>query len=921
MKIRSKAKKFVARLLIAILLVSVIPVFSNPITADAASNKTVACLGTSAIKTPSKPSSANDAWKGNYVWYGKYNGNPVKYRVLSPSTTTFGGKTMLLDSDSILYTSKFYPASTKTYNWKNSTVRSGLNGSTFLKKKGVFTNPEYNAITASKVESHKITVGSPLNKWVTKTTALTGERVFVLDFEDVCSPSYGYINVIGSSNSYNPYPNTGNSNNPYAGQPSTVPNRYKKNTSGSSVVNWWLRDETSSYGDANSALYTETNGAISGLYSSPSSCGVSPAFNVNLSSVLFSSLVSGSVGKDNAEYKLTLVDKKMTIKISTGKKISASGNKVTIPYTIKGDDSKNATQVSVLITDKEYKAGNTKDAKIKYYGKLNVSKFATSGTGTFTMPSGLDIEKWGTDYLVYIIAEDVNGAKETDYASEPVKITAPLRPAIEAKVAYHSNGIKVSWPKVNGATKYKVFRKLDGGTWEQIKSLTSTSFVDKKDIYYGDTYRYYVIAQAGDGSQITEKSNGTKYKYLAPAPDITLENWEEGVRVSWKKVSGANKYRVYKKTGSNDWAKAGEITGGTTFIDTSAEPGISYRYAVVGVDKRGIEMNDYSNKQSIVRNDQFVRVNYNITAEGVELNWDVYQQSTKYRVYRKNALDGGWAKLGTVINDTSYIDTNVKPNKEYYYAVVAVNDSDVMITERGRGLCVKYVVPPTEVNVYNKTLGIKAEWSSVANASKYTLYRKTKSTSWTKITTTTAFGYLDKSAEIGKTYYYSVIALDANGNPMNDYREDVSIKRIQPINEDAEVLAAPICVEIEDEETAEEIIEEEAEEETSEEDSEEETSEEDSEEETSEEDSEEETSEEDSEEETSEEDSEEETSEEDSEEEDSEEETAEEEGTSEATEETIDEGNVETVTEDASAEEGSDAAEIVEEAVESAVEE
>ena len=141
-------------------------------------------------------------------------------------------------------------------------------------------------------------------------------------------------------------------------------------------------------------------------------------------------------------------------------------------------------------------------------------------------------------------------------------------------------------------------------------------------------------------------------------------------------------------------------------------------------------------------------------------------------------------------------------------------------------------------------------------------------------------GYLDKSAEIGKTYYYSVIALDANGNPMNDYREDVSIKRIQPINEDAEVLAAPICVEIEDEETAEEIIEEEAEEETSEEDSEEETS-----------------------------------------EEDSEEETSEEEGTSEATEEIIDEGNVETVTEDASAEEGSDAAEIVEEAVESAVEE
>ena len=48
-------------------------------------------LGSSGI---SSPSSKNGAWKGNYVFYGKYpdadgKAQPVRYRVLAPDTTDF----------------------------------------------------------------------------------------------------------------------------------------------------------------------------------------------------------------------------------------------------------------------------------------------------------------------------------------------------------------------------------------------------------------------------------------------------------------------------------------------------------------------------------------------------------------------------------------------------------------------------------------------------------------------------------------------------------------------------------------------------------------------------------------------------------------------------------------------------------------
>ena len=286
----------------------------------------------------------------------------------------------------------------------------------------------------------------------------------------------------------------------------------------------------------------------------------------------------------------------------------------------------------------------------------------------------------------------------------------------------------------------------------------------------------------------------------------------------------------------------------------------------------------------------------------MKLKWSDYDGADMYRVYRKNDK-GGWSKLGPAY-DTNYTDTNVVNDKKYTYAVLAVSSGEP-ITEYGKGKTVKFVTPPTNVVVMSKASGVRAEWESVVKASKYELYRKTRTTDWVKVGATSGLSYTDKSAESGKTYYYSVIALDANGKALNDYGEGVQIKYNKPVSEDAFAeLEVPICVEIEDEEIPEVI----------EEDSEEETSEEDSEEETSEEDSEEETSEEDSEEETSEEDSEEETSEEDSEETDSEDEAA-----AEETQDVADEGNGETINEDAAAVEDTDAVPVDEVSGEDAV--
>lgn len=148
--------------------------------------------------------------------------------------------------------------------------------------------------------------------------------------------------------------------------------------------------------------------------------GGSPAFNLNLSSVLFASantvnksaatLTAVMADKETKEWKLTLLDSGKTVAVQTGQSAVRNGAEVTVPYTYSGND---VSQISVMITNGDYTSSGT---EILYYGKLNTT-LASKGTGTFILPTGLP-----SGYKIYILAEDVNDAKYTDYASAPKEL-------------------------------------------------------------------------------------------------------------------------------------------------------------------------------------------------------------------------------------------------------------------------------------------------------------------------------------------------------------------------------------------------------------------------------------------------------------------------------------------------------------------
>ena len=354
------------------------------------------------------PKYGEGGW--SYVYYGSKIYGGVRYRVLDKAATQFSTKkTILLDSD-VVFSERPYRLSTDPYEWDGSDLRSFLNGTTYGNFYfEFFTDNERNAI----VPSYKSAPDPDDGTFSGAFTKLTGEKIFLLDGKEVSRPSYGYEDT--------QYSHT-----------------RKKKDAGGDDAEWWLRTTDILPDDGEGIGPQIVYNRIDSLgyydyfirsmepsqiaYAGTNKEGYCPAFNLDLSSILFTELVYGNAGEEGAEYKLTIKDDK--IQIAQGAdSVTRSGNTITIPYAVSGDRKASAKRISVLITDEEYVPGKEFTSGFVY--KVLTDDADINGSESFVLPDAYANRKCGRDYHAYIFAEWMQEEKMTDYASAPAEIMIP----------------------------------------------------------------------------------------------------------------------------------------------------------------------------------------------------------------------------------------------------------------------------------------------------------------------------------------------------------------------------------------------------------------------------------------------------------------------------------------------------------------
>ena len=117
-----------------------------------------------------------------------------------------------------------------------------------------------------------------------------------------------------------------------------------------------------------------------------------------------------------------------------------------------------------------------------------------------TVPDGITTEtyvdsKGRLDSVYRVCCTDETGeAQLSEYSKEKAFMKSP---AVTIKVKKKSLAVK--WKKVQGATSYKIYRKVRGGNWKEIKKVKSSvrSFEDKT-VSDGKGYYYKVGAVCGN---------------------------------------------------------------------------------------------------------------------------------------------------------------------------------------------------------------------------------------------------------------------------------------------------------------------------------------------------------------------------------------------------------------------------------------
>ena len=241
------------------------------------------------------------------------------------------------------------------------------------------------------------------------------------------------------------------------------------------------------------------------------------------------------------------------------------------------------------------------------------------------------------------------------------------------------------------------------------------------------------------------------------------------IKVTWGAVTGAAKYRVFRKGPSDkSWVRLTDTTG-LAYNDGNVANNTKYTYTVRCItadgktytssfDSTGVSCTYYIYTAPTL-------VSATAVANGIEVKWNAVGGAEKYRLFRKQS-GTSWVKV-TDTTGTSFVDISCSPGVAYTYTVRCISGDLKSYTSSfdSKGKTATYTQKVAVSSLNCIIGGIEVKWNNVG-APHYRVYRKANSGEWKAITTTnsTTTSFTDKDVVSGNTYSYHVRALADNGS-------------------------------------------------------------------------------------------------------------------------------------------------------------
>lgn len=160
----------------------------------------------------------------------------------------------------------------------------------------------------------------------------------------------------------------------------------------------------------------------------------------------------------------------------------------------------------------------------------------------------------------------------------------------------------------------------------------------------------------------------TAYAATLAKPSVTLTNVSPtSIKISWKKISGASKYTVYRSLKKTSGFKAIKNTTSTSFTNSSLTCGKTYYYKVKAVKGKTTATSKVVSKKAAPAK---VSPKASSTCSTIKISWKKLSGVTGYQVYYSTSKNGTYKRL-TSTKSTSYTQKKLKSGATRYYKVRA----------------------------------------------------------------------------------------------------------------------------------------------------------------------------------------------------------------------------------------------------------
>lgn len=345
-------------------------------------------------------------------------------------------------------------------------------------------------------------------------------------------------------------------------------------------------------------------------------------------------------------------------------------------------------------------------------------------------------------------------------------VTVPLITNIEAR----NSGVRITWGKTAGAAEYRVFTKAAAG-WKRIGDTTDL-FFDYNISPDNAATTYTVRAMNASGAYISDFSReGMTHTFLSTPKLLSLANLNGAQKLSWQKVTGAARYRIYVKNGSA-WQGLAN-TADTSYTINNVKNNTLYTYTVrcISADGRMFQSGFRPTGIGTRYFDTPKVTSAENLEEGAKVTWKSVKGVSRYRVFIKNGAS--WKALANV-NGTSWVHKSAEQGVTYIYTVRAVDASGSFISSfDANGYSNLFITAPIINKAEPSDEGTVLTWVDYYGAAAYRVFRRTVGGSWGRIGDVAGTTFTDTTGVKGMPYQYTLRCLDEAGKLVSGHHNDV----------------------------------------------------------------------------------------------------------------------------------------------------